>query len=150
MVAGFNAYQHWSCEFESRSWRGVLNIALCYKVCQWLASGWWFSPGTPVSSINKTDHQDITDILLNPMNIITWGCIKCTSPQTGQSHTHTLSDDSHWLYMYHVSSAPCHRQVSHTHIHNLSDDSHWLYMYHVSSAPHHRQVSHTHTQPEWW
>jgi hypothetical protein len=24
----------------------------------------WFSPGTPVSSINKTDRHDITEILL--------------------------------------------------------------------------------------
>ena len=27
-------------------------------------SGLWFSPGTPVSSTNKTDHHDITEILL--------------------------------------------------------------------------------------
>ena len=25
---------------------GVLDITLCDKVCQWLAAGWWFSPGT--------------------------------------------------------------------------------------------------------
>jgi hypothetical protein len=24
----------------------------------------WFSPGSPVSSTNKTDHRDITEILL--------------------------------------------------------------------------------------
>ena len=36
---------------------------LCDKVCQWLATGQWFSPGTPVSS-NKTDCHDITEILL--------------------------------------------------------------------------------------
>ena len=34
------------------------------KVCQWLALGWWFSPGPPVSSTNKTDIHDITEILL--------------------------------------------------------------------------------------
>jgi hypothetical protein len=28
---------------------------LCDKVCQWLATGWWFSSGTPVSSKNKID-----------------------------------------------------------------------------------------------
>ena len=33
-------------------------------VCQWLATGWWFSAGTPVSSTNKTDCHDITEILL--------------------------------------------------------------------------------------
>jgi hypothetical protein len=37
---------------------------LCDKVCQWLAKGHWFSPGPPVSSINKTDRHDITEILL--------------------------------------------------------------------------------------
>jgi hypothetical protein len=29
-----------------------------------LAAGRWFSPGTPVSSTNKTDRHDITEILL--------------------------------------------------------------------------------------
>jgi hypothetical protein len=37
---------------------------LCDKVCQWLATGQWFSPGTPISSTNKTDCYDITEILL--------------------------------------------------------------------------------------
>jgi hypothetical protein len=27
-------------------------------------TGWWFSPGTPVCSTNKTDSYDITEILL--------------------------------------------------------------------------------------
>jgi len=35
-----------------------------FKVCQWLATGRWFSSGTPVSSTNKTDLHDITEILL--------------------------------------------------------------------------------------
>ena len=38
--------------------------ALCDKVCQWLSPGRWFSPDPPVSSINKTDRHDITEILL--------------------------------------------------------------------------------------
>jgi hypothetical protein len=37
---------------------------LCDKVCQWLATGLWFSPGPPVSSTNKTDCHNITEILL--------------------------------------------------------------------------------------
>jgi len=41
-------------------WWGVLDTTLCDKVCQWLATGRWFSTGTPVSSTNKTDCQDIT------------------------------------------------------------------------------------------
>jgi hypothetical protein len=35
----------------------VLNTTLCEKVCQWLATGRWFSSGTPVSSTNKTDRD---------------------------------------------------------------------------------------------
>jgi hypothetical protein len=44
-------------EFESYAWWGVLDTTLCDKVCQWLVAGRWFSPGTPVSSTNKTDRQ---------------------------------------------------------------------------------------------
>ena len=64
IVVGFittyamNAYHHSSCEVESLSWRSVLDTTLCDKVCQ------WFSPGTLVSSTNKTDRHDITEILL--------------------------------------------------------------------------------------
>jgi hypothetical protein len=46
-----------------RSRRGVLDTTLCDKVCQKLATGLWFSPGTPVSSTNKADRHDITEIL---------------------------------------------------------------------------------------
>ena len=66
MVVGFtttyanSVYHHWCCEFESHSG----DTTLCDKVCQWLATGQWFSSGTPVSSTNKTDRHDITGILL--------------------------------------------------------------------------------------
>jgi hypothetical protein len=53
-----------SWEFESRSWRDILDTTLCEKVCQWLDIGWWFSPGTSASSINKTYRHDINEILL--------------------------------------------------------------------------------------
>ena len=43
-------------------------LVLCAKanviVYKWLAAGRWFSPGTLVSSTNKTDHHDTTEILL--------------------------------------------------------------------------------------
>jgi hypothetical protein len=48
---------------EPLSWQVVLDTTLCDKVCQRLATGWWFSSGIPVSSINKTDHHDIHEIL---------------------------------------------------------------------------------------
>ena len=38
---------------------------LCDKVCQWLATGRWLSPGPPVSPTNKTDRHDLSEILLN-------------------------------------------------------------------------------------
>jgi len=70
MVVGFTTtcvtspHHHLSCEFESRWWRGVLDTTLSDKVCQWLAVGRWFSPGTPIASDNKTDLYDITEIVL--------------------------------------------------------------------------------------
>ena len=65
MVVGFtntyatSAYHHQRCKFECHSWRGVLDATLCDKVCQWLATGRWFSLGPSVSSTNKTDRHDI-------------------------------------------------------------------------------------------
>jgi hypothetical protein len=57
---------HYSCEFEPRSWRVVIDTTLCDKVCQWLTTGRWFSPGISVSTTNKTDRHDITE---NPTTI---------------------------------------------------------------------------------
>ena len=51
-------------------WPGVNHTTLCDKVRQWLTTGQWFSLGTPVSSTNKTDCHDITEILLNTINQI--------------------------------------------------------------------------------
>ena len=45
-TCAISAYHHWSCDFEPRSWRGVLDTTLCDKVCQWLATSRCFSPGT--------------------------------------------------------------------------------------------------------
>ena len=41
-----------------------IRYTLCDKVCQLLVTGQWFSQGTSVSYINKTDHHNITEILL--------------------------------------------------------------------------------------
>ena len=58
-----------SCEFEPRSWWGALDTTLCDKICQWLATGRWFSP---VSSTNETDRNEIIEILLKvAINTIT-------------------------------------------------------------------------------
>ena len=68
MVVGFtttyatSAYHHWCCEFESRSGRGVQHYVI--KFVNWLATGRWFTSGPPVSSTNKTDRHNITEIVL--------------------------------------------------------------------------------------
>jgi hypothetical protein len=83
-----SAYHLLSCEFEPRSWRGVFDTTLCDKVCQWLATGKWFSPGTPASSTNKTDRHDIAVILLKvALNTIN---IRSRRPQL-------IMVFSHWL-----------------------------------------------------
>ncbi len=61
---GISAYHHYRCEFESRLGEVYSIQHYCDKVCQGLAAGWWFSPDTPVSSINKTDRHHIAEILL--------------------------------------------------------------------------------------
>jgi hypothetical protein len=38
-------------------------ISYQLKVCQQIVTGRWFFPGIPVSSTNKIDHHDITELL---------------------------------------------------------------------------------------
>jgi len=51
---------------------------LCNKVCQWLATGRWFSPGPPVSTIYKTDrhviHTSTINFLENSWQFFVIGC----------------------------------------------------------------------------
>ena len=58
-------------EFESSTDEVSLIEHSCDKGCQWLATGLWFSPGILVSSTNKTDRHDITEILLKVVLNIT-------------------------------------------------------------------------------
>ena len=56
LLYSISAYHHWSCEFESCS--GEVYLIQHYVIkCQWFSC-------TLVSSTNKTDHHDITKILL--------------------------------------------------------------------------------------
>ena len=76
------SYGSWMYNYLCNQWLSTLILwvristrtrctTLCAKVCQWLATGRWFSPATPVSSTNKTDRHDITEILLKvPLNDI--------------------------------------------------------------------------------
>jgi hypothetical protein len=67
---------------------------LCDKVCHWLATGLWFSLGTPVSSTNKTDSHDITEILLKlALNTIKQTYNNCMSVKWEIKWSMT------WIYM---------------------------------------------------
>jgi hypothetical protein len=71
------------CKFNlaCHSWRGVFETILCDKVCQGLATGQRFSPGTMVFSTNKTDRHDIIEIMLNPTTVHVYTCmITITTP----------------------------------------------------------------------
>jgi hypothetical protein len=51
----------WLCKLQ----KGCTRLAAANdKVYQSLAHGWWFSPGTPASSIIKTGRHDIAEIFL--------------------------------------------------------------------------------------
>ena len=67
------SYGSWILNYICNQWLSPLKLcvrmplmARCTRYnIMWLTAGqWhWFSPGTPVSSINKTDLHDITEIL---------------------------------------------------------------------------------------
>jgi hypothetical protein len=46
------------------AWAELELTALVVIVCQWLATGRWFSLGHPVFSTKKSDRHDIAKILL--------------------------------------------------------------------------------------
>ena len=60
-------FQHVNSIFVGENHRIAIPLShrqtVCDQVCQWLTAGRWFSPGTPVSSTNKIDPHDITEIL---------------------------------------------------------------------------------------
>ena len=68
MVAGFtttyasSTYHHWCCEFESRSGRGVQHYVIKFVSDLLQVGGFLRVP--LISSTNKTDRHDITEILL--------------------------------------------------------------------------------------
>jgi hypothetical protein len=53
-IYAISAYHHLCCEFESNSWRGVLDTTLYDKVGQSFDAGRWFYQGTLVSSGSTT------------------------------------------------------------------------------------------------
>ena len=49
-------------------------------------AGQWFSPGTPVSSTNKTDRHDITEIVLKV-------ALNTIDPPNGQDYKTAVESD---------------------------------------------------------
>jgi hypothetical protein len=49
----------------------------------WLAEGQWFSPGTPISSTNKTDRHDKAELFFK--------LVLNTTPLTHNEKAHTIS-----------------------------------------------------------
>ena len=47
-----------------KTYQTLLDTTLCDKVYQRLAASRWFSSGIPVTSTNKTDRHNITEIAL--------------------------------------------------------------------------------------
>ena len=70
MVVGFtttcaiSAYHHYSCEIEPCLWRGVLDTTICDISCSVTCDMSVVFSGYSVSSTNKTDRHDTTEILL--------------------------------------------------------------------------------------
>ena len=80
------------------AWRGVLDTTLCNKVCQWLATGRWFPPNTPVSSTNTTCLHDIAEILLKvALNTINQTNQPESTNSQGQTYFHI-----NWPYIKHL------------------------------------------------
>jgi len=77
----------------------VLDITLCDKVCQWLATGRWFSPDIPVSSTNKTHRHDTTEIMLK----VALSTIQTNINDMSRSHE-GLIDQQH---IFHGSTPLC-------------------------------------------
>ena len=59
-AVAIGAYHHWCCEFEFCSGRGVQHYVIKFVSDLWKVGG----PGPSVSSTNKTDRHNISEILL--------------------------------------------------------------------------------------
>ena len=96
------------CLSPQKLWvRTPFDTTLCDKVCQWLEASLWFSPGTPVSSINKTDRHDITEILLKmSFNTINqpYPTDSCFLPRLYNKTCQCWFVWSIWYHIYHIKS----------------------------------------------
>jgi len=87
------AYHYWCCELESRSVRGVQHYVIKFVSDLRQVDG-LISPGPPVSSTNKTDRHDITEIVLK----VALNTIKQTNKQKTSKRIRDLVCCDHVLF----------------------------------------------------
>jgi hypothetical protein len=120
-----SAYHHYSCEFESRSWRGVLDTTICDKVCQWLVTGLWFLwilrfPPPKIKTIVLL-RADYYHVLIRTTTWFAWSwsyrswiynyvCNQCLSPLTLWVGTPFMARCT-WYIMCQSLSVTCDRSV---------------------------------------
>ena len=92
MVVGFTAVQSvtitTNVDISKPIRRGVIDTTLFDKVYPWFTAGLRFSPGTSVSSTNKTNHHNITVILLK-------GALNTINPYQYQYSTMIFREQMH-------------------------------------------------------
>ena len=89
-----STYHHSCWVWVPLRW-GVLDTTLCDKVCQWFAKGRGFLRVLLAFSINKSDWQDITEILLKvALNTITLTLTFIMTQMTNGSFT--LFAEPYW------------------------------------------------------
>ena len=91
--------------------RCIFDTTLCDKVCQWLATGPWFSPGSPVSSTNKTDRHDIPEIWLK----VALNTINLSHKPTIKDVIKCSSGHFPWTLVVLVSSLPLRSKINRYH-----------------------------------
>jgi hypothetical protein len=97
--------------------QGVIDTTLCDKVCQWIAASRWFFPGTLVSSTNKADRHDITEIfcrealstIINPQS----SCISLIMFGIWMAFDHRYHVRNIWGYLYLYFRPRTSRKCSH-------------------------------------
>jgi hypothetical protein len=96
--------------------RGVLDKTLCDKVCQWLATCRWFSPGTSVSSTNNWPPRYNWNIAKQLAKIMSY--IICQNSRNNRKSSNTIKHhklsgglhDLDWLDML-ANFALCIEQI---------------------------------------
>ena len=135
--------------------RDVLDTTLCDKVCQWLATGQWFSLGTSVSSTNKTDSQNITEILLKvALNTITIMASKNISTYRKIDHNCIANLNETRRYKWRSNQRNCKKYIIQIYLLFTNSTRHrteqFLEPLYIRSSTRVRIFFHVHKNYLWW